>query len=230
MQRILILIFVFFLIFYFPSFVFSKERSLNFQNQITAKIYIKSWIEIKNENLVRQEYDYSCGSSALATILKYFYNEDTDEEEILNWILKNKGIDNKDKEKLDKEIFMLSFYDLIVFAEQKGYKVLGLSLPLESLKKIKIPPILFVKIRKSEHFTIYKGMDDRFVYLADPSFGNTKMRREKFREIFYTRDDVKYPGKLLVLIKKENMNEQFMNIPQQSNFTYNLIKNHISPF
>ena len=33
---------------------------------------IKSWFEIKNKNLTRQKYDYSCGSASLSTILKYY--------------------------------------------------------------------------------------------------------------------------------------------------------------
>jgi len=36
---------------------------------------VTSWIEIKNRNLTRQNFDYSCGLASLSTILKYFYNQ-----------------------------------------------------------------------------------------------------------------------------------------------------------
>jgi predicted double-glycine peptidase len=127
---------------------------------------IKSWIEFKNENLIRQKYDYSCGSASLSTILKYYYDLNISEKDILDTILKSKGYDITKKEKLEDGDTSLSFLDLANFSKNKGFRAFGLALDFISLQKLKAPVILFVKIRKSEHFTIYKNMDKNYVYLA----------------------------------------------------------------
>jgi predicted double-glycine peptidase len=44
---------------------------------------VKSWTEFRDENLVKQQYDYSCGAASLATVLKYFFNEEVTEKEII---------------------------------------------------------------------------------------------------------------------------------------------------
>ncbi len=75
-------------------------------------------------------------------------------------------------------------------------------------------------------------MDDRYVYLADPSYGNTKIRISKFKEMFYQRDDLKYPGKILAIVPisqkmMSKINTNFMKIEKNSNFVYETIKNKL---
>ncbi|GAA6152204.1 hypothetical protein NBRC116587_16230 [Pseudoteredinibacter isoporae] len=43
-----------------------------------------NWKSIRDNNIVKQSTDYSCGSSSVATILKYFYLTDTSEREVLS--------------------------------------------------------------------------------------------------------------------------------------------------
>jgi len=152
-MKYLILLIVFNLFAYANITIHQKEFS------ITKPI--KSWIEFKNDNLTRQEYDYSCGSASLSTILKYYYNLDIGEKEILDTVLKSKGYDISKKDKLEDGDTSLSFLDLANYANDKGLKAIGLALDLESLSKLKAPVILFVKIRKSEHFTIYNKTEER---------------------------------------------------------------------
>lgn len=203
------------------------------QKEFNINKPIKSWIEFKNENLIRQNYDYSCGSASLSTILTYYYDLNISEKDILNSILKSKGYDISKKEKLEEKNLSLSFLDLANFSNKKRFKAIGLALGLNSLSKLKAPVILFVMIRKNEHFTIYKNMDKNYVYLADPNFGNIKVKISKFKEMFYQREDLKYPGKILAIIpitnkQKENIKRGFMKIQKSSNFIYENIKNKLS--
>jgi len=108
-----------------------------------------------NENLTKQNFDYSCGNASLSTILKYYYNLDIGEKDILDKILKAKRFDSKDKKSLEDSVFSLSFLDLANFSKNRGFKAIGLALDMEALSKLKAPVILFVKIRKDEHFTIF---------------------------------------------------------------------------
>jgi len=191
---------------------------------------IKSWIEFKNDNLVRQNYDYSCGSASLATIMHYFYEQNMSEESILNDILDMKGIGKEQAKKLEEKDMSLSFLDLAQYIKSKDFKAIGLALDLKALRSLKVPVILFVKVRKNEHFTVFKGIDKRYVYLADPSFGNSKIRISKFKEMFYHRNDLKHPGKILAILpitKNIIINKNFMKIKKSSNLIYNMIKNHI---
>ncbi|MWV62386.1 hypothetical protein DCO58_04495 [Helicobacter saguini] len=59
---------------------------------------MKSWSEIRNDNLTRQQFDYSCGSASLSTILTYYYNVEISEKEILESVLQSKGIDTQKQE------------------------------------------------------------------------------------------------------------------------------------
>jgi len=216
------------LMLFFTGILFQSFSQVSIvEDNISVNKRLKSWIEIRDKHLVKQKYDYSCGSSALATILKYYFNEDVTEEEILNFILKN-VFKNKNykKDKRNKLNLYLTFEDLKRFAEYKGYKAVGLALPLESLKKLKVPAIVYIKIKQFEHFSVYKGMDDKYVYLGDPSLGNIKIRIEKFKSIFYTRENKKFPGKILVILPKENekVNQLFMKDKENLKIIFKVIK------
>ncbi len=200
-----------------------------YQKDFNIKKPIKSWIEFKNENLARQEYDYSCGSATLATILKYYYGFQVEEKDVLDDILKSKGFDVSKKILLENGETNLSFFDLSEFSQRKGFKAIGLAIDMDSLKNLKVPVILFVKVRKDEHFTVYKSMDENYVYLADPSFGNIKVSISKFKEMFFQREDLKHPGKILAIVPLQNgynINNNFLNVNQNSDFIYEVIKNN----
>jgi len=207
------------------SLLYGKVQIFN--NDIHLEHNLTSWIEIKNRNLTRQKEDYSCGSASLATILKHYYGQDVSEKEILDAVMKMKGVTRETIVKKYKELNGLSFLDLSVYAKEKGFKALGLALDMDALKKLQTPVILYVKIRNSEHFTVYKGMDDMYAYLADPSMGNTKVRLPKFREMFYQREDLEFPGKILAILPLDTTaqaNQDFMKKIKQSNLIYESIK------
>ncbi|WP_257842581.1 C39 family peptidase [Helicobacter sp. 13S00477-4] len=189
----------------------------------------KSWIEFKNDNLVRQEYDYTCGSASLATILKYYYSVEVTESDIIKGILKSKGYDSTQNEVLKEGDNIISFLDLSEYARKNGFRAVGLAIDFEALKKLKIPAIIFVNVRNIGHFSVYKAMDEEYVYLSDPSFGNIKVRLSQFKEMFYQRNDGKHPGKILVILpQKDNLNvsvnRDFMGVKKDSSFTYEVIK------
>lgn len=175
------------------------------QKEFTLRNNIKSWIEFKNEHLVRQGYDYSCGSAALATLLNYYYDANVSEPMILASVLESRGIRQEAAAFENQEGNNgLSFYDLSQYASTRGFKTVGIALGMEDLEKLRIPVIVFVKIRKQEHFTVLKKMDERYAYLADPSLGNIRVSHTKFREMFFQRDDEKNPGKILAILSKNN--------------------------
>ncbi|MCI6217016.1 MAG: C39 family peptidase [Helicobacter sp.] len=187
--------------------------NMQVQNKyISIEVPTRSWLELRDTNLIRQQYDYSCGAASLASILKFYYGEDVSELDILKWSIQEKGIDLEPKEQEDKNIARLSFLDLTRFAELLGYKAMGLALDFATLSKLKSPVIIYVNVRDIEHFSVYKGSDEQYVYLADPSFGNLKINIAKFIEMFYQRDDLSLPGKVLAILPKQEsqINQSFM--------------------
>jgi hypothetical protein len=57
--------------------------------------------ELRDQYLVTQEYDYSCGAAVLATLMTYYFGDETSEEEILD--LLNKQLANPSEEQWAKK-------------------------------------------------------------------------------------------------------------------------------
>ncbi|MCD6259819.1 MAG: C39 family peptidase [Helicobacteraceae bacterium] len=174
------------------------------EKEFTLHNPIRSWIEFKNDKLTRQRYDYSCGSAALSTLLSYYYDANVSELMILESVLEAKGIKEEPSElENQKGLNGLSFYELSQYASAQGFKAIGIALSMQELKKLQIPAIVFVKIRKQEHFTVLKKMDERYAYLADPSFGNIRVNHAKFEEMFFTYGKNENQGKILAILTKD---------------------------
>lgn len=177
---------------------------------ITKDRQITSWSEMRDKNLTKQEYDYSCGAASLSSILEHYYGlENASEKEILDTVLLKKGIDINQKEEIQfddemKQKAHLSFYDMVGYAEDRGFRAFGLAVDLPALYELKAPVIIYVKVRNIEHFSVLKGIDSKFVYLADPSFGNIKVSVAKFVEMFYpkkTRQEAREEKQQAKLVK-----------------------------
>jgi len=175
-----------------PILLFANIDIVSDNLELTKKS-ITTWVDFRDKNLVKQNYDYSCGSSSLATILKYFYNLDVSEEDILKEIISK---DIKEKREVG-----LSFFELGEFVKKFNLKAIGLEVSLETLKSLKIPVIVYIKIRKSSHFSVFRKIDRKYIYLADPTFGNIKIRVSKFKEMFYHSKSAKNQfGKILAIL------------------------------
>lgn len=203
---------------------------------VTSKTSITSslhdWSSLRNHNLIRQQYDYSCGAASTATILKYFYNADVNEQSVLHGILATKGTLEKDAKQLEHSDYFLSFEDIKNYTQTIGYKAMGLAVSLETLGKLKTPALVHVKIRNNEHFSVYRGMDQQFVYLADPSFGNIKVSIHKFEDMFFNRSDLQHPGRILVFVpldhtRKAAINSTFMNTDNNSQIYQSVLHHHL---
>lgn len=140
----------------------------------------------------------------------YYGLENASEKEILDTVLLKKGIDINQKEEIQfddemKQKAHLSFYDMVGYAEDRGFRAFGLAVDLPALYELKAPVIIYVKVRNIEHFSVLKGIDSKFVYLADPSFGNIKVSVAKFVEMFYpkkTRQEAREEKQQAKLAKK----------------------------
>jgi uncharacterized protein len=135
--------------------------------------------ELRDQNVIKQEKDYSCGSAALATLLIYYFGEKTSEEAILGMLFD--GL--TEEEKKSKTLKGFSLLDLKKVAERMGYRAAGFKLSVDQLMRLSAPVIVFVEPQGYKHFAVLRGMSGwRRVLLADPSRGNLRMSLERFTD------------------------------------------------
>lgn len=129
---------------------------------------IESWNETKWKYVTRQNLDYSCGASALSTLMTNYFGEPYTEDLVLFAIL----YDMTKEEKADRAETGFSFLDLARAANLLGYASIGAKLKLKDINKLKGPIIVILKDDTLDHYAILKGMRGDRVYLADSSRGN----------------------------------------------------------
>jgi predicted double-glycine peptidase len=126
---------------------------------------------LRDENLVKQRLDFSCGAAALATMLRYGFGEAVTEREILTQLFDL--LSDEEKTSVRKTGFSLLHLQRV--AQARGYTAQGFRLPPDQLSMLGGPVIVFIRPRGYEHFAVLRGVRDDRVYLADPSRGNIRM-------------------------------------------------------
>jgi uncharacterized protein len=137
-----------------------------------------SWKELRDRNVVIQRFDYSCGAGALATLMRYYFGDNVEEDEILLSILGRMT----EEEVRDREKNGLSLLDLKRCAEQRGYLAAGVKLNYASLPKLRGPVLIHLEREDYKHFAVLKGARGDRIYLADPSRGNIRMSVDRFAQ------------------------------------------------
>lgn len=139
-------------------------------------VKVKSLVDLRYKRVVRQQYDLSCGAAAMATLLKYFYDDNTGEQKIIDSIM-----EFGDREKISKDGF--SMLELKKFGERAGYDARGYKISdPKHLARIPVPVLTLTNTRGYNHFVVIKGIKDGQVFIADPAFGNRSQRLEVFEE------------------------------------------------
>jgi uncharacterized protein len=135
--------------------------------------------ELRDQYVVKQQLDYSCGAAALATLMVYYYGENTSEKEILE-LLSTRLETMTEEERARKTRIGFSLLDLKVVAQQKGYRAAGFKLTIDQLPQLLAPVIVHVQPFGYHHFAVLRGVAGDRVYLADPGRGNLRMSIERF--------------------------------------------------
>ena len=126
--------------------------------------------------MVRQAYDYSCGAAALATVLHYHFGYPVTERDAIMGMFKYG--DQADIKKRGFSLLDMKRYCNVIKYQAQGYRV---PKP-EVLKRLPMPVITIVKTQKYYHFVVIRGVDNRYVYTADPSWGNRRIPWGQFEE------------------------------------------------
>jgi uncharacterized protein len=146
---------------------------------VTIKQNVVPLREIQDRNVIKQNYDYSCGSAALATLLNYYVGENLTERQVILGLME---YGNKSK---IAERRAFSLLDMKKFVNKLGYEGIGYKAELKDLLELKKPCIIPVEFLGYRHFTVLKGFHNGHIFLADPFRGNTSYTIAEFKKMWY---------------------------------------------
>jgi len=114
--------------------------------------------------VVRQQYDYSCGSAALATLLHHHYGRRVGEAEVFKAMYAV-----GDQAKIQKVGF--SLLDMKRYLASVGLQADGYREDITMLARHKAPAIAVISIGNYRHFVVVKGVKAGKVLVGDPALG-----------------------------------------------------------
>jgi predicted double-glycine peptidase len=127
---------------------------------------VASMKELRFKATLRQQYDFSCGSAALATLLTHHYQFPVDEQSLFKEMFLR-----GDQQKIRREGF--SLLDMQRYLAAHGFHADGFELPLQKLFDAKLPAIVLINEKGYHHFVVIKG-----------ETGTRAMARERFEQIW----------------------------------------------
>ena len=128
--------------------------------------------DMRNADVVRQQFEESCGAAALATLINMIdAGQKLDEASVLD--------------KLGNTTDMVSFSALSKAASELGYENAAYKMTREVFEKLTVP--LLVKVEddpKYPHFIVVLNHVGDFVTIFDPSFGRYVSTKREFYRIW----------------------------------------------
>jgi len=158
-------------------------------HSMAGRVSVRSWKTLRDEGIVKQDLDYSCGAASLATLLNAFYGQNVTEKQLLDAMDIGDG--------------RASFADMARALPQFGFRAQGFAASWEQLTQLRMPVVVYVEHRRVEHFSVLRGISGNTVWLADPSLGNRTYSREQFLAMWQTRRNpasAELAGKFLAVL------------------------------
>ena len=138
-------------------------------------------IEMREQSVIVQKSDLSCGAAALATLLTFQFGDRVSEKEVTSGLIRRQEYIEQPELVRVRQGF--SLLDMKRFANARGYTGIGYG-NLEMSDLLNLAPIIVaVSPFGYNHFVIFRGMIGDQVLLADPAYGNRTMSREKFEKM-----------------------------------------------
>ena len=154
----------------------------------TFNLPVTSVKEARFNNVIQQQYDYSCGAASVATLLTYHYDRPTDERDVFEMMY-----EVGDQQAIQQDGF--SLLDMKSYLESIGLRADGFEMSIETLAEIGVPAITLVNIDGYRHFVVVKGVEGGQVLVGDPALGLNIQSVQQFESVwsgiaFLIRDQV----------------------------------------
>lgn len=160
-----------------PGSTLARDIVLTMPETGNYTIHVTSYAQIPFRTVFRQEFDYSCGSAALATLLHFQYGKDSDEAQVFKAMYAH-----GDQPKIQRLGF--SLLDMKTYLVSLGYQADGYRVSLSQLASLDVPAIALIQIGSYRHFVVIKGVLDHQVLVGDPALGLRVYRPEDFERIW----------------------------------------------
>jgi predicted double-glycine peptidase len=135
-------------------------------------------LEARQDKVVIQKYDISCGAAALATVLTYGEGDRVTEPEVATGLLAHTSA------ALVRQRQGFSLLDLKQFVQRRGLSADGYSgLTIDDLTGLGAV-IVPIQVNGFSHFVVFRGISGDRVLLADPAYGNRTMQVGYFTSIW----------------------------------------------
>jgi predicted double-glycine peptidase len=161
--------------------------------------YVRSLLEMREDRVVVQKWDLSCGAAALATLLTYQHGDPVPEQDIARALIQREEyLANPALVRVRQGFSLL---DLRRYVDQRGYEGVPLgNMTYQDLLE-RAPMIVPLSMYGYNHFVVFRGALGNRVLLADPSYGNRTLAIETFREAW-----IEYPefGHVGLLVKRRD--------------------------
>ncbi|HMN45784.1 MAG TPA: C39 family peptidase [Povalibacter sp.] len=141
------------------------------------RMRVTSLKEARFATTLRQKYDFSCGSAALATLLTFHYDRPISEQAVFAEMFQA-----GDRSKISKQGF--SLLDMKHYLNAHGYSADGFEQPVERLAQERLPAIVLLSERGYRHFVVVKGLSRGRVLVGDPAMGTRAMSIERFKSLW----------------------------------------------
>jgi predicted double-glycine peptidase len=141
---------------------------------------VTSLKEARFKTTIPQQYDFSCGSAATATLLTFQYGHQVSEADVFKAMFAQ-----GDQKRIRAEGF--SLLDMQRYLASQGYRADGFKFPLEKLSEQGLPAIVLLNDSGYRHFVVVKGVKNDRVLLGDPARGTRAMSRKQFERLWDNR-------------------------------------------
>ncbi|ELD4953447.1 C39 family peptidase [Campylobacter upsaliensis] len=173
---------------------------------LKAEFVVKSYQEIKNEKVIRQNYEESCGAASLATLINILDDSNLTESDLL-------------KAMSGQQLYtdMVSFADLNDAVKKLGFQSKSYKIDRKILESIMSVPIL-VKIEddpRFPHFVVIINHKGNYLQILDPSYGEYISSKREFYSVW---DRYNKGGFALIINPKKQLKDYKLNLPKSLNF------------
>lgn len=156
----------------------ADTRQNSFNRLHREAVIIKPAIEDQFRGIVRQAYDYSCGSAALTTLLNGYVGTKLTEQQTMNGLL-----EYGERERIIQRR-SFSLLDMKRFVTALGYESGGFRGEFSDLVAQNKPVIVPISYAGFKHFVVFKAYKDGRVYVADPALGNISFDETRFKQVW----------------------------------------------
>ncbi|MBA0155935.1 MULTISPECIES: putative pilus system C39 family peptidase FilB [Acinetobacter] len=154
------------------------SRNSSFTRMHREPVRIQPALQDQFRGIVRQAYDYSCGSAALTTLLNGYVGTRLTEQQTMSGLLRYGEYERI----IERRSF--SLLDMKRFVAALGMESGGYRGEFSDLVKQGQPAIVPISYAGFKHFVVYKAYKDGRVYVADPALGNISFDEQRFKEVW----------------------------------------------